>query len=1826
MKRWLISLAVVILVWHQPLLAQTAGDADGDGVPDAEDCAPHDPTVASMHRYYFDLDGDQFGDPQNPLYVCSAMPFPGSTVWGSDPDDHNSAITGRLVPRGARRLGVDFLDTSESGDWQTTWPRELGADATSLTLSWSLIETAPGQFDGAQAAALSILKRAYVRDGFALNLTISPITQTWLALPADLAAGVQAGTRSFSDPAVIARFNALLDFVHGALDGVPLVSLQIGHEADLYLTQRSDPQFWAGFAQFYAATQAHAKSLWGSSLKVGITSTYDGILTEPAASLMSALNGMTDLVSVTYLPHNADFTAIDTARVPFDVYALIGRTFPKPVSFHSVGYPSAPRTKSSLTQQAQFVQAFFDAWDRFPDLIPYAGFARLYDFAPARAATDAAAPHLHVPVQYAETAAAWLGSMGLRTWTGAGVHKPAYQSLRQLTLNRGWWSVPPLTSRSFLLGFTPALYDHNPGGPLIPEVLDTLSRDIATRADFVAFHFDGGIPWPEALADTFASAEPPYSQNLRDWWAAHRAVTPPGARVLVAINPLGIPRSVLAPYWGPGEGFYHDAQFNRVGTGVVQDYQERLLPAPWNTYRLNAPQVKTAFLNYARRAIDYFHADYLVTGIEVNLAFQENPAFYDDYVELQQYVYEHLKSDPRYARVKVLVSFVAEFLVTDEFGVPLTEGAQAQGIQTAHLGALQRLLPYTDIVGLSLYPIKTRYLAYQLPAVIFDDLFARLRGITNKPIAITETGYPSSSFTVQDLVFQSDAEKQARYVRFLFSEMQKHGGVEFVTYFAPRDLVPHIDKLVARSHESPPYISPQLVEFYRYFEFIGLLDEHGVARPALADFDTVSALPVDRAGRPDTWIAPLTLASPDGLLRAVLSVDGQGRLRYAIERNGVTMLEPSPLGVTVDGVDLGTGAINMTATAPIDSSSTYPTLGARATATDHHVEWTVTVRRSGSGDRACSLVFRLFDAGVGYRYVVPGSGSRTIGGEASGWLLPAGSIVWHETNTDNYESPYREAPIGSFNDNLGGPLTIDLPDTNGFLWISEARLRDYTGLAFHANLASRLITAQFLDETSWTVAGGSATPWRVTMVSPTLNGLAAADLVGHLNDPPDPALFPQGPHTPWIKPGKAVWSWWSDFYSGYSFDTQVQFVNYAAQLGCEYVIVDAWWELGFPAGGLDQFQRLAQLVAYAHQDGRHVDIWVWKNWHELLQPEARAAFLQQVKAAGAVGVKIDNVYATDSESFATVQQYERILRDAAGLQLMVNFHGANKATGLSRTYPNEITREGFMGMEIDGLLWAQGQFVTPHHNAALPFVRMLAGPGDYTPVTFDPRKMGDTTVAQQLALAGLFTSPLLTYADHPAVLQWYPEVQDLLRTMPTTWDETLVLPFSEIGRVAALARRKGTRWYVFAINGDAQAALTVQSVVLAFLGPGAYDAVLVGDQTKNTFRRLTRRVTSQDQVDIAMLPGGGFVGTFQPAGDTPTAAASANATGAAAADVAAPAPVAESETVATVVPRGTRILSLDATPTEMADEAVETARYYFGIQGVQLMLDWKDIETAPGIYDASALDAINSYYSAKHIAVSLTIRPVDAIHKNVPADLVDTAFDDARMIYRFGRLLDFVFARLTTVPLASVAIGNEVDEYFRVHQETLPAYKTFFDVSVYHIKSLRPDVKVGFTANLHALTTSGNAGLLQYLNEFSDVVLVLYYPMNFDFTVRGPSVVAADVDALTARYWYKPIHFREAGYPSGPETGGSEEQQRQFIAEMFAAWDAHASQIELISFFRLTDFSPAQVDYYAGYYDQSGSAEFRGFLASLGLRAWSGYGAWKPAFIQFYQEAHARGW
>jgi alpha-glucosidase len=594
----------------------------------------------------------------------------------------------------------------------------------------------------------------------------------------------------------------------------------------------------------------------------------------------------------------------------------------------------------------------------------------------------------------------------------------------------------------------------------------------------------------------------------------------------------------------------------------------------------------------------------------------------------------------------------------------------------------------------------------------------------------------------------------------------------------------------------------------------------------------------------------VSIASPTGEIQADVAVDAAGRLCYSLQRltgSKTVLLKSSPLGIFVNGIDLGSG-VKLGQTRRLAGNEQYPWRGVHSVATNQYdgVEIAVTHVESST---PFTIEFRVFPGGLGYRYIVPGAGQRTLNGEASAWNLPDDCQIWYQTNVANYEGSYGKAAPAQLKPNLplGFPVVVLYADgTYGA--ITEAGLFAYSGMTLRAT-GSTLLQGVFEDDRSWQETGEIRSPWRVTLTGPDLNALVNCDVVPNLCPPPDNALFPQGLNTGWIKPGRSLWNWWSD--SSVAFQYQKEWVDKAAELGFEYYLVDAGWDR-WNQPGKDVWACLTELCDYARQKG--VGIQVWRHWNTLQQPAARQDFLQHCAKAGAICVKIDFM---DSESRSRIDFYTQTLQEAAKNKLMVNFHGANKPTGEARTYPNEMTREGIQGLEYNK--WTR---LPPTHYASLPFTRYLAGHADFTPCTFNSNRLYGTTVTLQLASAVVFTSPILNWADHWRFYTASPALE-VLKQVPSTWDQTCVLPGSDIGQLAAFARRKGQLWFVGIINGGAGRTYSLDT---AFLGNGKYKAVLVGDVAGKPAEMNVSSSTLEkgQKLALALEPGGGFVACLSP--------------------------------------------------------------------------------------------------------------------------------------------------------------------------------------------------------------------------------------------------------------------------------------------------------------------------------------------------------------------------
>jgi len=601
------------------------------------------------------------------------------------------------------------------------------------------------------------------------------------------------------------------------------------------------------------------------------------------------------------------------------------------------------------------------------------------------------------------------------------------------------------------------------------------------------------------------------------------------------------------------------------------------------------------------------------------------------------------------------------------------------------------------------------------------------------------------------------------------------------------------------------------------------------------------------------------VASPDGKIKFTILPNAE-RLTFTVTMGNTVVIEPSPIVMKLDGYDLSSGVVfDNLEHYSIDES--YPWYGASSLAVNRSngVKLSLTHDLSFT---SYTLEIRVFNDGVAYRHVIPGeeNASRALD-EYSTFVIPDGSMLWYGGLADgHYETEFVKKNISEVHAGewAGPPLTFKLPLDAGYASISEANLVNYSGMGLEADGRRGWITGlghrQPLnwpfelrygrDEakrlgTPVSIAGTVTTPWRVVMVGPDLNTLANSTILPNLCPPPDAKFFAGGIHTSWIKPGRAVWRYLDGGPEGV--DGMKEFSRMAGQLGFEYNVIEGFWNKWTPA------QR-KEVVDYSRQQG--VGVWFWKHSKDLRTPTAREEFFKMLHDLGVTGAKIDFF---DHEAKEVIDLYEALLEKAAKYQILVVLHGANKPTGRQRTWPNELVREAIRGMEASALK------ERARHETILPFTRLLAGPADYTAMLFNDRRR-DTTVAHQIASIAVFAAPLLTIAANPQTILSNPAV-DVIKSVPPVWDETIVLPDSAIGELAAYARRKGNTWFLAIMCGPQ--AKTIR-VPLSFLGEAPYNGVLVHDSPTDDVKVEIEKSTHKrsNSLTIELRAGGGFLARF----------------------------------------------------------------------------------------------------------------------------------------------------------------------------------------------------------------------------------------------------------------------------------------------------------------------------------------------------------------------------
>nr|WP_262903552.1 glycoside hydrolase family 97 protein [Niabella beijingensis] len=590
---------------------------------------------------------------------------------------------------------------------------------------------------------------------------------------------------------------------------------------------------------------------------------------------------------------------------------------------------------------------------------------------------------------------------------------------------------------------------------------------------------------------------------------------------------------------------------------------------------------------------------------------------------------------------------------------------------------------------------------------------------------------------------------------------------------------------------------------------------------------------------------PLVLKSPSGAVSVQVIKNNQGAF-YSVSKNGHTLIQPSLLGLDISGKPL------LETASPLELVKTEDVKEAFQLLKNNNAQLRISYKKYKVRIGQSLIEFAIFDNGCAFRYQLPkgkvhitGEQTRfTLNGDERAWFfertndwkLKSYAGLWMQTRSDSLDKISPGGPV------QGKPVVLQLADKS-YLFITEAALQGYSGMRLRAERNAPSV--DFTEQAEGFDVQGpypSFTPWRVIGLAKDLNELVNHSMIESLNPPPDPGLYKEPDY---IRPGRAVWSWITrdDRYLDPGFEKEL--ISAAAELGFEYTLIDDGWEQKW----INKWPVLKELIDFGKT--KKVGVWVWKDSKFLRDSNYRDAFLDTLQQLGVAGIKIDFM---NSEAKALIDFETAFLKAAAKRKLMVNFHGCQTSTGEYRTYPNELTREGIRGMELN----IMNEPLPASHNAALPFTRLITGPGDYTPGLFS--KKGPTTNAHQLALLYLMESPLQCIAENPLTLLNNPRFKPLLpllRKLPVTWDERVVLPQSRIGELAIIAKRNGRDWYVVAVNG--QEKEITRTLDLSFIrNRSDYKGTLINDQD-NGFSARPVHAEQQGKITVTLQPSGGMV-------------------------------------------------------------------------------------------------------------------------------------------------------------------------------------------------------------------------------------------------------------------------------------------------------------------------------------------------------------------------------
>ena len=626
--------------------------------------------------------------------------------------------------------------------------------------------------------------------------------------------------------------------------------------------------------------------------------------------------------------------------------------------------------------------------------------------------------------------------------------------------------------------------------------------------------------------------------------------------------------------------------------------------------------------------------------------------------------------------------------------------------------------------------------------------------------------------------------------------------------------------------------------------------------------------------------------SPNGKID--MALESGAKISWSVKHENTEVIAPSTISLTLGGgVVLGNNAkvVNVK-NSKVNTSFAAP-IYKKKTVIDEYNQVIINFK----GD--FGLILRAYNDGVAYRFFISKKGQIIVESEDANFNFSKDHKAFvpyvrdlreNDIYTLAFEALYDEIPLSKFvKDSLAlSPLLVDLGNGKKAA-IIEAELEDYPGMfltrndqkqqGLHGafahcpkeerlggfNKMNYMVTKRepYIANTS----GTRNFPWRAIIISESDKELLNSDMVQKLSTPSQIA------DVSWIKPGKVAWDWWNDwniskvdFKAGINTETYKYYIDFASKNHIEYVVLDEGWSEETDMLKVSPNMNIEELISYGKQ--KNVGIILWASWYALNQVLDDA--FSQYSKMGVKGFKIDFM---DRDDQKMVKSIYDIAEKAASYKLFIDYHGMYKPTGIQRTYPNIVNFEGVKGLE--NAKWTPKDDM-PRYETSIPFIRMLAGPMDYTPgamrnatrADFRPSNsmpMSQGTRCHQLGMYVVYEAPLQMLADNPTAYMKEQESTTFISQIPTTFDETIALD-GKVGEYVAIARKKNDKWFLGGLTNWSAREMTID---LSFLGKGTYSAEIFkdginADKDATDYKREIVKVTSTDKLKLNMAKGGGF--------------------------------------------------------------------------------------------------------------------------------------------------------------------------------------------------------------------------------------------------------------------------------------------------------------------------------------------------------------------------------